>query len=217
MANRRYTSQFLYQFEVMPVLLTCNFVVDSTNGNGLGIRSLKGEGIRSVYMHTSASPASGNPNPEAGVIMIRLDDNYSRSLCGLHSVVSYVDGSAQTSTTAGRASIISALGTATLAQWQAKGLPVGMTPAVGLCFVASASGVIGGSASVMRPLPSGIDSIEVCGDPNLSLAPSSSQINGGGMIILETLAAHVRAAAIDGSVISLGFYLSNSSNTVKGQ
>jgi hypothetical protein len=38
-----------------PVLLDCNFIVDPTNGNGLGIRSLKGPGIANVFMHTSAS------------------------------------------------------------------------------------------------------------------------------------------------------------------
>src|SRR5271170_4295227 len=38
-----------------PVLNDCNFVVDSTNGNGLGIRNLKGDSVRAVYMHTTAS------------------------------------------------------------------------------------------------------------------------------------------------------------------
>lgn len=45
----------LYSFGNQPVLIDCNFVVDSTNGNGLGVRSLKGQGVRNVFMHTSAS------------------------------------------------------------------------------------------------------------------------------------------------------------------
>lgn len=45
----------LYSFGSQPVLIDCNFVVDSTNGNGLGIRSLKGQGVKNVFMNTSAS------------------------------------------------------------------------------------------------------------------------------------------------------------------
>lgn len=39
-----------------PEFVFCNFVVDSTNGNGLGLRSLKSNGyVESVYMNTSAA------------------------------------------------------------------------------------------------------------------------------------------------------------------
>lgn len=44
-----------YAFAQKPVLIDCNFVVDATNGNGLGIRQLKGQGVKAVYMATSAS------------------------------------------------------------------------------------------------------------------------------------------------------------------
>lgn len=44
-----------YGFGSQPVLIDCNFVVDSTNGNGRGIRSLKGQGVRNVFMHTTAA------------------------------------------------------------------------------------------------------------------------------------------------------------------
>jgi hypothetical protein len=44
-----------YSFLNRPVLVDCNFVVDSTNGNGLGIRNLKGSGVQAVFMNTSAS------------------------------------------------------------------------------------------------------------------------------------------------------------------
>ena len=218
MANRNWMSNKLYQMEAYPVLLTCNFVVDSTNGNGLGIRSLKGGAVKSVYMNTSATPAAGNPNPEAGVILVQLQDNYSRALLGMNAIVSKTDGSNQTSTTAGRASVITVLGTATLAQWQAVGLPVGVTPAVGVCFVASASASIGGSAAVQRPLGSGVATIETCGDPNLSLSLANSQVNGGAVLVVQCLnGSNTRVAPADGSVVSLGFYLSNSSVTVQGQ
>lgn len=44
-----------YSFLFQPVTIDCNFVVDATNGNGLGIRSLKGSGVKNVFMNTSAS------------------------------------------------------------------------------------------------------------------------------------------------------------------
>ena len=54
MANRWYT-QFYGSLHKKPVQLDCNFIVDASNGNGLGIRSLKGPGIANVFMHTTAS------------------------------------------------------------------------------------------------------------------------------------------------------------------
>lgn len=45
----------MFSFGAQPVLIDCNFIVDATNGNGMGIRSLKGQGVRNVYMATSAS------------------------------------------------------------------------------------------------------------------------------------------------------------------
>lgn len=44
-----------YSFLSKPVDLDLNFTVDSTNGNGLGVRSVKGQGVKNVYMATSAS------------------------------------------------------------------------------------------------------------------------------------------------------------------
>lgn len=44
-----------YSFLSKPVLADCNFVVDSTNGNGLGQRQLKGQGVKQVFMHTTAA------------------------------------------------------------------------------------------------------------------------------------------------------------------
>jgi hypothetical protein len=44
-----------YSSLIRPILNDCNFVVDPANGNGLGIRQLKGDAVRAVYMHTTAS------------------------------------------------------------------------------------------------------------------------------------------------------------------
>ena len=84
----------LYSFGSQPVLIDCNFVVDPTNGNGLGINSLKGQGVKNVYMHTSASAAPGNPNPAAGYALIQLASNYNRYLGGFSGFVSPITGAA---------------------------------------------------------------------------------------------------------------------------
>lgn len=81
-----------YSFLSKPVLLDLNFVVDSTNGNGLGVRSVKGQGVKNVFMHTSASPAAGNPNPAVGLCLIELEYNYTRLYPGPNSIVSPTTG-----------------------------------------------------------------------------------------------------------------------------
>jgi hypothetical protein len=101
----------LYSFGSQPVLIDCNFVVDSTNGNGLGIRQLKGQGVRNVFMYTSATAGiglGGIVNPMAhvaseGYVLIQLRSNYNRYLGGFSGAITPVSGSAITisSATAG--------------------------------------------------------------------------------------------------------------------
>lgn len=218
MANRNWSSGGkIYSMHTMPVLIDCNFIVDSTNGNGLGIRSLKGPTVAAVYMSTSATPAAGNPNPAAGVIVVQLMDNYNRSLSGFSSIVSPLSGTPLTATVAGTAYVIVSLGTATLAQWQAAGLPSGFTPAVGTAFIATATATIGGSAAVEITAATGsnITDIETVGDPNSTI--SSSNPVSGAQIILQCFKNGAKAAPVDGTVISLGMYLSNSSVLVQGE
>ncbi len=218
-----YPNNKLYQYEASPVLLTCNFVVDSTNGNGLGLRSLKGSGIANVFMHTSATPALGNygilnPNPSPGVILVQLQNSFSKYLSGSSGIVSPLSGTPLTAISAGSAYVIVSLGTATLAQWQAAGVPMGMTPAVGLAFIAKETATIGGSASVEAASVSGIASIEVVGDPNQSLRNTNMYQNGGAQMVLQCLnGSSAVTAPANGSVVSLSFYLSNSSVQVNGQ
>jgi len=228
MANRNYASGGkIYSMHVKPVLLDCNFVIDSTNGNGLGIRNLKGPMIQNVYMNTSASPAAGNPNPAAGIIVVQLQDNFNRSFSGFNAIVSPVSGSAlkidNSALTQGSAYIITTLGDATPAQWAALGLPAGVTPAAGASFVAASVGAGSNSSSsrVMATAAAGsaISSIETVGDPNLSIAPIPSANQGfGAQIILQCRNySGAVAAPADGSVISLAFYLSDSSIIVQGE
>lgn len=221
-----------YAPHVKPVLLDCNFIVDSTNGNGLGIRSLKGQGIANVFMHTSSTPGRGtngqlNPNPAAGYILVQLADNYNRSYGGAASFVSPQSGSAvkidNTALTPGLAYTITTLGDATAAQWLGVGVPPGVTPAVGVSFVATSTGGAGNTSTsrVMVPATtlSGIDHIETVGDPNLSLGPIpvGGSPNVGGWFLLTTALSNAKATAADGTVIALQFYLGQSNVTVSGE
>lgn len=216
-----------YAPETMPVLLSCNFVVDSTNGNGLGIRSLKAPYIKAVYMHTTATPDPLNPNPASGTIVIQMQDNYNRSISGFDAIVSPVSGTAlkidNSALTAGVAYIITTLGDATAAAWHALGVPIGITPAVGVSFIAASVGA-GSNTSTSRVMTtaaagSAVASIETVGDPNLSIAPlkSSGQKFGAQFILQCRDYAGAIAAPANGSVISLSFYLSNSSVSVSGE
>lgn len=214
MANRYFT-QFFYTPHKMPVMIDCNFIVDSTNGNGLGERSLKGPGIQQVFMTTSATPAPGNPNPAAGVIVVQFQDTYFRYYGGFSGQVMPVSGTPLTATVSSTAYVIVSLGTATTAQWQAVGLPKGLTPTVGQAFIATASATIGGSAAVeiSAAAGSGIDHIEVLGDPNLTL----NTPNVPPYLILQCFSGGVKTAPANGTGIGLSFYLSNSSVTVQGE
>lgn len=215
-----------YAPHVKPVLLDCNFIVDSTNGNGLGVRNVKGQGIETVFMHTSATPGRAprnnllNPNPVAGVIQVQFADNYMRYYGGTAGFVPPI-GTPSTSTTANAINTIVVLGTATPAQWLAVGLPPGVTPAIGASFIASSSSVIGGSAEVAPAATgySGIDHIEVVGDPNVTInpIPVGGSPNVGGFIYLACLFEGALTAPAAGTSIGLQFYLSQSSVMVLGE
>jgi len=240
MAHRNFANGGkMYAMHVKPVMIDCNFVVDSSNGNGLGIRSLKGPMVQNVFMHTSSTPGAGNsnpatpnisitnPNPESGVIVIQLQDNYNRIFNGYNAIVSPASGSAvkidNSALTVGHPYIITTVGDASLSKWQSIGLPKGVTPAVGVSFIASSNGGSANTSSsrVMAPAAagSGIMSIETVGDANLSLAPNPSSSQGFGAQIILACRDNTGAIAapVDGSVISLQFYLSDSSVQVQGE
>ncbi len=216
MANRNFSSGGkLYSMHSMPVLVDCSFSVDATNANG--ITNLKGPLIQAVYMHsTHATPSA--INPDAGNIVIQLQDNFN-SVLGANSVVqAALSGTPLTSVTDGVAYVITSLGTASAAQWQAKGLPSGITAAVGVSFIATATGSIGGSAEVQAPAStgSGISAIEILGDPSSMSAPNPASTQGFGASVILQCRDYAGALAnpADGSVVKVQLLMSNSSVTV---
>lgn len=227
-----------------PIDCNLNFIVDSTNGNGLGIRSLKSNGfVQNVFMHTSSTPGNGtggflNPNPLAGFALIQFKNNFNYYLGGFSGFVSPTV-SATTSTTSGltvgQAYIITVLGTTTLAEWQTIGLTAGLTPAVGQAFIAIATGT-GGSHTGKVGLPgvSAISSIEVVGDTTQSLNNASIASNAGARAIVQFLAPTIASvgttpavtnaffspfiptAPANGSAVGMCFRFDGSSVTVDG-
>lgn len=111
-----------YSMLSKPVLVDCSFIVDSTNGNGLGIRSLKGQGVENVFMHTSSTPGRGpngylNPNPAVGLAVVQLAYNYTRYYGGASGIVAPLTGSNvainATALTIGQPYVITSVGHAT--------------------------------------------------------------------------------------------------------
>lgn len=223
MANRNWSSGGkLYSMHTSPVLIDCNFVVDNTHANG--ISSLKGPTISNVYMHTSASASS--TNPAVGTIVVQIADNYNKLLSAFSSVISPTSGSGlkidNSALTAGVAYSISTLGDATAAQWIALGVPAGITPAVGVNFIAASVGAGANSSTslVMASATngSGIANIEIVSDPAVNLYPSQLAQSYGPQLILQCYDyAGAKAAPANGSVINLAFLFSNSSVTVQGE
>jgi hypothetical protein len=214
-----------YSNLVKPVSIDCNFIVDSANGNGLGIRSLKSNGyVKNVFMHTSAPLAgSGNPNPAVGYAVVQLAGNFNHYIGGFSGVIAPLSSTSLTSVVSGNPYVITSLGTTTLAQWQAAGLPKGFTPTVGQAFIAIESSAIGGTATVGAPGIATSSIISIVGDPNQTIANSNVSANGGAQIIVQFLAATsssvttlVAAAPADSSVIALDIRLDASSVTVDG-
>lgn len=187
----------LYAPHVTPVIVDCRFKVQDDDTAGYGITGLKGQGVTNVYMHTSATPATGSPNPAAGFILVHLADNFSQ----LWNMMTQLRGPASGSDvkidnsamTAGVAYEITTLGNATAAKWLAIGVPAGVTPAVGVSFIALTNGGAGNTLTsrvqTVATAGSAISHLELVGDPQLSLAPIpvGGTPHVGGWLLLRAL------------------------------
>jgi hypothetical protein len=133
------------------------------------------------------------------------------------TVVAPATSTTTTSTTANSVFVITALGTATAAQWSAVGLPAGMTAAVGQSFVATASQSIGGSATVGVPGVSNVGAISIVGEPTVMAGNSNIAANSGAQIILlfqDFAGAAVAPTA--SSIVRLELVYDGSSVTIDG-
>jgi hypothetical protein len=171
----------------------CNFIVDKTNGNGLGIRSLKSSGqgsadIKAVYMATSASPATGNPmgSGGAGIILVEFAAKLAGYITGTSGLVAQLSGTPINVTSAltpGSPYSVVSVGTTTLAGWQSIGWLGSILPTVGASFVNTSATPTTGTGAVEAPLATGPSSqalydIYPFGDPNQTVIGSSSLVLG---------------------------------------
>lgn len=169
--------------------------------------------------------AIGSPNPEAGYILVQFTDNFYRYFGGYAGFVSPVSGTpilVTTGVTAGLAYVIVSVGTTTTAQWNKLGVPVGTTPAVGVAFVAPVTTTATGSGAIEVPKVggSGIDHIEVIGDPNQTLQTSGANvlgIGGGAYQVAAAMFEGALTAPNNGTAIGLFFSFSNTMIKVQGE
>ncbi len=99
-----------------------------------------------------------------------------------------------------------------LSDWQRVGVPKGVTPAVGVGFVATATGYSsrGGSTGTVKAFgTTGIDHIEVIGSANLSLAPipMGGSPNVGGWILIQFMNSTTPTAPTAGSLVKMTILL----------
>lgn len=80
-----------YAFQSKPVHLDLQFTVDATVG--AGVSTFTGQGVKQVWMHTSTTPSTGNPNPAAGYAIIELEYNYRQCFGGPWNIQSPKTGS----------------------------------------------------------------------------------------------------------------------------
>lgn len=207
MANRRFT-QFFYTAHAMPVLMDASVAIGAAGAVG----TVTGPGISAITRLA------------AGQYKIRFQDNYYKFYGMNASIQAPVTGVdiAVTAIAPGTVYQITAVGNTTTAQWVTAGLPLGITPAVGVSFLAAATSL--GTGTVKAIGVSGISCVEVIGDSNLQLGPVGAASYIGGYVIVQCLAATAAGVTTliptdpaNGSKLYLEFYLSNSSVVVSGE
>ncbi len=211
----------IYANVAKPMITYLQFTVNAADTGGLGITSLKSNGfVESVFMHTSQTPGEvngvTNPNPPAGYALVRFKNNFNYWLAGYEVASAPTTSNSTTSTTANDVFVITSLGTTTTAQWQAVGVPQGITPAVGLAFVATATQAIGGTGTVGVPAVPATSLLAVVGNPNSSIASSNISQFAGAQLMLQFSAAGSVTAPADGSVVYMQLAYDGSTVTIDG-
>lgn len=184
-----------------------NLTFTVTPTNGLGVTAVKSNGyVRNVFMHTSTTPTSNdgytNPNPANGYFAIQLNNNFNYYLSSFASYRAPNSGSDikidNSAMTAGVAYTITTLGDATAAKWLAIGVPPGITPAVGVSFIALTNGGAGDvlTSRVQVSSVSGVYGVEVIGNPGVMLSNTNIATNGGAWLLGKFLAPTFTGTAL---------------------
>lgn len=209
MANRRFY-QFMYTAHPKPVLIDVDIPIGASGAVGT---------------LTSGTGISAVTRISAGIYQVTFLDNYNSFIGVEVDIWSPNSGSnilvASAGTTSGTAYIITTVGTTTTAGWQTLGLPIGIAPAVGVVFKATATTTATGTGAVQIPAAagSGLNHVEPIGNPSLTMYPTG--LNSGlPYMMFQCLAATnsstttlVATDPANGSTLSLAFYFDDSSLT----
>lgn len=215
-----------------------------TNGGTINgtLSALTGAVTLGAATVINAVPFSGtstlaHPNPAPGIILVQLAENYNRyygGFAGFEGPLSDTPIAVATGPLAiGGAYVIVSVGTTTQAQWAALGLNPGNLAAPGVAFVAIAA-TTPGTGAVETQLASGVDHIELVGDPNATFANQLSVQSHPGTLnnlsekspfltffvmgpTSSSVTTYIPTAPAIGTTIGMAFYLSNSSVLVKGE
>lgn len=223
MANRNFANSRIYTGHVMPILIDLSIPIAASGAVG----TIKGPYVSAVTRLAK------------GLYQVQLQDNYSGYYIGSYQMISPVTGSAlaidsvSAALSVGQPYQITTLGDASAAQWTALGVPAGVTPAVGVSFVALVTGSGASSTARVKLVAPGssIDKVELVADPNTSIAPMIANSGAAGAIILiQTLQAqqsgtttqgtalqYVLADPANGCTLKLSMLLSNSSVLIGGE
>ena len=197
----------MYTKHGKPTIIDLDIPIGATGAVG----TVAGAGIKSVVRNA------------AGIYQINFLDNYNKYLGMSWDFLSPNSGSdvAITALTPNTTYVITTLGSATLAQWQTAGVPVGITPAVGVAFkCAATSAGTNSKCQVQNATGSGISSVEVIGNPSLTLT-STGLGSTNPYVIVQCLAAtaagtttFVATDPANGCTMGLEFYFTDSSNVI---
>jgi hypothetical protein len=198
-----------------PAAIAAGTTIVSISGTSIGLSQPTATASGAGDTLSAALVPAYGVNIEAGVIVVNLQDNYNRYLSGYAGFVSPSTGGLLTAMTAGYPYIIASVGSSSLAQWAAVGVPANIVPAVGVSFIGNGTSLAGGD-HVIAVGNSGIDHIEVIGDANL-MNSNGAYVAGAGngmQIILQCFKNTALTAPTTGTVIAMNFYMNNSAQGV---
>lgn len=195
MASRRFF-QFTQSLNPGLTLIQGTVAIGATGAVG----TVTGSGISSVTRLA------------AGTYLVKFQDNYFRYLGHNCSVRSSSTGTtAITAISPGTVYQIAALGSATTAQWVTAGLPVGVTPAVGVPFLCAATSA-GTSSTCATVVASGIEDVEIMGNPQKTIISTTYPylVINTMATTSDTVATKIPTDPANGSTLDLCFLFRNS-------
>lgn len=210
MAGRNWRSNRIYNQHVFPVQLDAQVSIGSS-GDPTLVTSSTVPGSSPTATQMQSMGIKSITRLAAGIYQIRLDDNFSSLLSLDARFTAPLTGSAiQVDTvtaglTVGVVYQIVTLGTSTTANWQTLGLPTGVTPTVGMPFLAAATGAGSGTGTVKAIGSNAVGVVEIIGvtPDNMLNSQPFVQGSGGGYITFQCRgsAGTVSAPTFTGSAL----------------